>query len=101
MIGFSQQDQYTVMHGLLNERQWRLYVATEAKRRGRGAINPMAREAGVTRKTIRKGLQEVEAGEISKAGRRFPRGGWGGEKNLCQEETLNAPFEWTAHTEGG
>jgi DNA-binding phage protein len=52
MIDFSQHDQYKVMHGLLHERQWRLYVATEAKRRGTGGISQVAREAGVTRKTI-------------------------------------------------
>src|ERR1700694_5858017 len=52
-----------VMHGVLNERQWRLYVATEAKRRGTGGISQVAREAGVTPKTIRKGPQELERGE--------------------------------------
>jgi hypothetical protein len=60
MIDFSQQNQYKVMHGLLNERQWRLYVATEAKRRGTGGISRVAREAGVTRKTIRKGMLDLE-----------------------------------------
>ena len=50
MIEFSQQNQYRVMHGVLNERQWRLYVATEAKRRGKGGVSQVAREAGVTRK---------------------------------------------------
>ena len=63
MIDISQHDQYKVMHGVLNERQWRLYVATEAKRRGIGGRSQVAREAGVTRKTIRKGLQELEGGE--------------------------------------
>jgi len=53
MIDFSQEEQYKVMYGVLNERQWRLYVATEAKRRGTGGISQVAREAGVTRNTIR------------------------------------------------
>src|SRR6266700_2723545 len=90
MIGFSQQDQYTVMHGLLNERQWRLYVATEAKRRGRGAISQVAREAGVTRKTIRKGLQEVEAGELYEPGGRIRRRGGGRKQITAKDETLRA-----------
>ena len=93
MIGFSQQDQYTVMHGLLNERQWRLYVATEAKRRGRGAISQVAREAGVTRKTIRKGLQEVEAGELYEPGGRIRRRGGGSKQITAKDETLRADLE--------
>jgi Domain of unknown function (DUF2382) len=36
MRDFSEEDYCQVMHGLLNERQWRLYAATEAKRRGTG-----------------------------------------------------------------
>src|SRR5260370_39765280 len=63
MIDYTQQDQYRVMHGVLNERQWRLYGATEAKRRGPGGISQEAREAGGTRKAIHKGMQELAAGE--------------------------------------
>lgn len=56
MEELTQQDQYQLMKGWLNERQWRLYVATEAKRIGVGGMSQVAREARVTRKTIRKGL---------------------------------------------
>ena len=76
MIDFSQEEQYRVMHGVLNERQWRLYVATEAKRRGIGGISRVAREAGVTRKTIRKGMQELEAGELYEEGGSDPQERW-------------------------
>src|SRR6266446_5150034 len=93
MIGFSQQDQYTVMHGLLNERQWRLYVASEAKRRGPGGISQVAREAGVTRKTIRKGLQEVEAGELYEPGGRIRRKGGGRKQITDKDETLRGDLE--------
>jgi DNA-binding phage protein len=58
METLSQEAQYKLMKGWLNERQWRLYVATEARRIGPGGISQVAREAGVTRKTIRKGLGE-------------------------------------------
>ena len=93
MIEFSRQDQYTVMHGVLNERQWRLYVATEAKRRGTGGISQVAREAGVTRKTIRKGLQEVEAGELYEPGGRIRRRGGGRKQITAKDETLRADLE--------
>ena len=93
MRGFSQQDQYTVMHGMLNERQWRLYVATEAKRRGTGGISQVAREAGVTRKTIRKGWQELEAGERYEPGGRIRRKGGGRKQIAAKDETLRADLE--------
>ena len=93
MIEFSQQDQYKVMHRVLNERQWRLYVATEAKRRGPGGISQVAREAGVTRKTIRKRLQEVEAGELYKPGGRIRRRGGGRKQITAKDETLRADLE--------
>ena len=38
MEELSQEEQYQLMKGWLNERQWRLYVATEARRIGVGGI---------------------------------------------------------------
>jgi transposase len=93
MIEFSQQEQYQVMHGVLNERQWRLYVATEAKRRGTGGISQVAREAGVTRKTIRKGLQELEAGELYEPGGRIRRKGGGRKQATVKDKTLSTDLE--------
>src|SRR5258707_2192528 len=93
MIDYTQQDQYQVMHGVLNERQWRLYVATEAKRRGPGGISQVAREAGVTRKTIHKGLQELEAAELYEPGGRIRRKGGGRKQVTAKDETLRADLE--------
>ena len=93
MIDFSQKDQYQVMHGLLNERQWRLYVATEAKRKGTGGISQVAREAGVTRKTIRKGMQELEAGELYEPGGLIRRKGGGRKQATDKDESLRADLE--------
>src|SRR5438128_12313551 len=88
-----QEDQYQLMKGWLNERQWRLYVATEAKRRGTGGISQVAREAGVTRKTIRKGLQELEVGELYEPGDRIRRKGGGRKQITAQDEALRAELE--------
>src|SRR6266568_7782525 len=93
MLDFSQEEQYQVMHGVLNERQWRRYVATEAKRRGPGGISRVAREAGVTRKTIRKGMQELEAGELYEPGGRLRRKGGGRKQATTKDETLRADLE--------
>src|SRR5258708_35768259 len=81
------------MDGVLNEGQWRLYVATEAKRRGPGGISRVALEAGVTRKTIRKGMQELEAGELYEPGGRLRRKGGGRKQATTKEETLRAELE--------
>src|SRR5450759_1171240 len=93
MIDFSQEDQYKVMRGVLNERQWRLYVATQAKRIGRGGISRVAREAGVTRETIHKGLQELEAGEVYEPGGRIRRYGGGRKQVTAIDEALLPDLE--------
>ncbi len=93
MIDCSQHDQYQVMHGLLNERQWRLYVAMEAKRRGTGGISQVAREAGITRKTIHKGLQELEVGDLYESGDRIRRKGGGRKQITVKDEKLPAELE--------
>jgi Rhodopirellula transposase DDE domain len=58
------QAAYELMRTALNERQWRLYVAVEAKKMGRGGISTVAREAHTTRKTIRKGIAELARGGV-------------------------------------
>lgn len=93
MEELSQEKQYQLMKGWLNERQWRLYVATEAKRIGVGGISQVAREAGVTRKTIRKGIQELEAGALYQPGERLRKPG-GGRKKVTQKDVrLRADLE--------
>ena len=99
MEELSQEDQYQVMHGVLNERQWRLYVATEARRRGTGGISQVAREAGVTRKTIRKGMRELEAGALYEPGGRMRRKGGGRKQITDKDESLRADLEETAGAE--
>ena len=93
METLSQEAQYQLMKGWLNERQWRLYVATEARRIGVGGISQVAREAGVTRKTIRKGLGELEAGALYQPGERIRQQGGGRKKNTVKDATLRADLE--------
>jgi transposase len=93
METLSQEAQYKLMKGWLNERQWRLYVATEARRIGPGGISQVAREAGVTRKTIRKGLGELEAGALYQPGERIRQQGGGRKKNAIKDATLRADLE--------
>jgi hypothetical protein len=47
----------------LNEAQKRLFVASEAIAYGRGGISETERISGITRKTIRKGIEEIKNGK--------------------------------------
>jgi transposase len=93
MENLSQQNQYQLLKGWLNERQWRLYVATEVRKIGVGGISQVARQAGVTRKMIRKGIQELEAGACYQPGERVRKPG-GGRKNATEKDkTLETDLE--------
>src|SRR5258708_39774935 len=93
MKNLSQAEHYTYMDRLLNERQWRLYVAAEAKRIGVGGISQIAREAGVSRKTIRKGIRELEAGKLYQPGGGKGREGGGGKNSLQKDERVRSTLE--------
>jgi hypothetical protein len=88
MKKLSAQDQYQLMKGWLNERQWRLYVATEARRIGKGGISQVSREAGVSRKTIRKGMRELEAGLVYEPSERMRKPSGGRKKLTSKDATL-------------
>ena len=47
------------MRPLLNERQWRLFLASEAMSAGYGGISKVSRITGVSRMTITKGIEEL------------------------------------------
>lgn len=50
----------------LNEKQKRLYVAMEAKRLGHGGISKMSIITGLDRKTISKGMVELDKDSLEK-----------------------------------
>jgi hypothetical protein len=60
---------FRALAGELNERQRRLWAASEARAAGRGGIAATARATGMAVDTIRKGIGELEAGESIGAGR--------------------------------
>ena len=77
----SRTEKYQQMRQLLNEKQWRQFLALEAKERGNIVL--VAREAGVSKNTIKAGRREIETGERFAPGKRI-RGAGGGRKK--QEE---------------
>jgi len=57
------RDNYQRMAPVMNERARRLWAATEARSLGWGGVTAVAQATGLTRKTIHKGIAELEAGD--------------------------------------
>jgi len=88
MKNLSQEQAYQQMRALLNEKQWRQYLAVEAKQRG--STDLVAREAGVSVNTVKRGLAELEAGESYQPGERVRKKG-GGKKKLVETDAMRLP----------
>jgi Rhodopirellula transposase DDE domain len=83
---------FRALAGELNERQRRLWAASEARAAGRGGIAGTARATGISIPTIRKGIRELESGERLDAGRVRKRGG--GRRALVDTDpTLQGDLE--------
>ena len=54
------REQYKILKENLNERQWRIYLGTEAVKIGFGGISQVARMSGASRITVRKGAKECK-----------------------------------------
>jgi hypothetical protein len=62
--------------GVLDERRRRLWAAAEACSAGRGGVAAVARATGLNEETVRRGVRELESGEVLDSGRmRRPGGG--------------------------
>jgi hypothetical protein len=68
----------------LNERQRRLWAASEARAAGRGGITATARATGMAIDTIRKGIGELESGERIDPG--WVRRPGGGRRSLLESD---------------
>lgn len=77
-------EKFRALAGELNERQRRLWAASEARAAGRGGIAGTARATGMAVDTIRKGIAELDAGESIGAGRVRKAGG--GRKRLTDAD---------------
>src|ERR1041385_2167722 len=85
MIQASRIEKYEQMRQMLNEKQWRQYVALEAQERGSGSVTQVAQEAQVSHNTILRGLRELEAGERYSPGDRQRKKG-GGRKQAVEKD---------------
>jgi transposase len=83
---------YRMLESELNERQRRLWAASEAKSLGYGGISLVSRATGISRPTITKGIKELENGEHLAEGRILREGG-GGKKLTDTQPTLLAALD--------
>ena len=81
------KEQYDLLRPRLNEKQWRFYLATEAKKIGWGGIAAVEQASGSDHKTIQRGLEEMDA---PYDGTRIRKEGGGRKKIAAKDTTLEA-----------
>lgn len=90
-IGMTTIDKYQRMHTMLNEKQWRQYLATEAEERGN--VSQVASEAFVSVNTIVRGRIEISLGDLYLPGSRIRAKGAGPKRRSDTDPTLKADLE--------
>jgi len=98
METLSREQKYEHMRESLNEKQWRQYLAMEAKERGN--LAEVAREARVAENTIRRGMRELAEGDAYKEGERIRKEGGGRKPLVEQDATLLADLEGLLQSKG-
>src|SRR2546425_1854146 len=92
------EQEYQQMRTMLNEKQWRQYLAAEAKQRG--SLSEVARAARASLNTVKRGLKELEAGELYRPGERVRKVGGGMKKLMETDATLLADLEQELEPKG-
>lgn len=85
------EDKYNRMGTILNEKQWRQYLATEAEEKKNVAL--VARTAHVSINTIRRGISEIARGNIYTPGDRIRTKGAGPKRIIDRDTTLKKDLE--------
>src|SRR5260370_35108960 len=91
MMQANRTEKYQQLREMLNEKQWRHYLALEAQERG--SVAQVAQEAKVSKNTIRRGLRELEAGARYTAGERQREEGGGRKQVVEKDVSLLADLE--------
>ena len=98
MVLLSSAQKYEHMSRVLNEKQWRQYLALEAKEQG--TILQIAVVTGVSRNTIKRGITEVESGDLYTPGERVRKKGAGGKYLKDTDVTLVSDLEALVEPKG-
>lgn len=94
----SAQDKYHRMDKLLNEKQWRQYLATEAQEKDNVAL--VARSAKVSINTVKRGMREIASGDIYTPGDRIRAKGAGPKRIVEKDPTLKKDLELLLQPKG-
>lgn len=92
------RDKYHRMDTILNEKQWRQYLAIEAEDKKNVAL--VARESGVSINTIRRGLVEIATGDVYTPGDRIRAKGAGPKRIIEKDTTLKRDLELLLEPKG-
>ena len=84
-------EQYESMREMLNEKQWRQYLAVEAQERG--SVRQVAQQAGVSYNTVVRGLRELETGQRYSPGGRQRKEGGGRKQAVEKDASLLADLQ--------
>jgi hypothetical protein len=87
------RDKFVPLRGELDERARRRWAAVEAASLGRGGISAVAAATGLSRDTIRRGLEELAARPSPDAERRIRRVGGGRKKLALTDPQLVSDLE--------
>ena len=69
------QARFNALGPFLNERDRRLFAASEARAAGRGGVAAVSRTTGIARSTIGRGLADLRSGAVRCSDRVRRRGG--------------------------
>jgi transposase len=78
------ENRIKTMLPLLNERQRRLFLATESEAIGYGGVSQVSKVSGVSRVTITQGIKELKSEDVYKMDNERSRRGSGGRKKVTE-----------------
>jgi hypothetical protein len=78
----SLRHKFAALQGVLHERGRRIWAASEARQLGRGGISLVEEAIGMSHTTIRRGLREIQSGEVENLPPERSRLQGGGRKNI-------------------
>jgi len=93
-------DRFELLKKELNEKQWRHFLALEALQIGRGGLRQVREASGACWQTIKRGMEEIEAGEVFSTGGRVRKKGGGRKKLEAHYPGVEAAVERLADPKG-
>jgi len=85
------KDKYQRMDTILNEKQWRQYLAIEAEEKENVAV--VAHTAKVSINTVKRGMRELASGDVYTPGSRIRAKGAGPKRIIDKDTTLKTDLE--------